>query len=101
MKFLKHRYIPKEKYLNAFLGYGPEDSHFVLELTYNYGIKSFNISARFGYFEIAIEDIYKRVEDGSQPLGSNVEVILVAGKYRQKSHNFLLSSSKIIKTFSS
>ena len=51
-----------------------------MELTYKDGIESYDISPRFGYFEIAIEDIYKRVEDGSQPLGSNVEVILVAGK---------------------
>ena len=36
MKLLRKRDIPEEKYTNAFLGYGPEDSHFVVELTYSY-----------------------------------------------------------------
>ena len=36
MKVLRKRDIPEEKYTNAFLGYGPEDSHFVVELTYSY-----------------------------------------------------------------
>lgn len=35
MKVLRKRDIPEEKYSNAFLGYGSEDSHFSLELTYS------------------------------------------------------------------
>lgn len=35
MKLLRKRDIPEERYTNAFLGYGPEDSHFVVELTYS------------------------------------------------------------------
>lgn len=35
MKLLRKRDIPEERYTNAFLGYGPEDSHFVIELTYS------------------------------------------------------------------
>jgi lactoylglutathione lyase len=35
MKLLRKRDIPEERYANAFLGYGPEDSHFVIELTYS------------------------------------------------------------------
>ncbi|MFS7965278.1 putative lactoylglutathione lyase [Helianthus anomalus] len=35
MKLLRKRDVPEEKYTNAFLGYGPEDSHFVIELTYS------------------------------------------------------------------
>ena len=37
MKLLRYRDIPEEKYSNAFLGYGGEDTNFALELTYNYG----------------------------------------------------------------
>jgi lactoylglutathione lyase len=37
MKLLRKRDIPEERYTNAFLGYGPEDSHFVVELTYSKG----------------------------------------------------------------
>ncbi|KAG2657811.1 hypothetical protein PVAP13_1KG169300 [Panicum virgatum] len=36
MKMLRKRDIPEEKYTNAFLGYRPEDSHFVVELTYSF-----------------------------------------------------------------
>lgn len=25
------------------IGYGPEDNHFVIELTYNYGVKSYKM----------------------------------------------------------
>lgn len=63
MKLLRQRDIPEEKYSNAFLGYGPEDSHFVVELTYNYGVESYDIGTGFGHFAIATEDIYKLVED--------------------------------------
>ena len=35
MKLLRKRDIPEEKYTNAFLGYGPEDTNFVVELTYS------------------------------------------------------------------
>ena len=35
MKVLRMRDIPDEKYTNALLGYGPEETNFVLELTYS------------------------------------------------------------------
>lgn len=35
MKLLRKRDVPEEKYSNAFLGFGPEQSHFVVELTYS------------------------------------------------------------------
>ncbi|KAM0919158.1 hypothetical protein ACQ4PT_008389 [Festuca glaucescens] len=62
MKLLRKRDIPEERYTNAFLGYGPEDSHFVVELTYNYGVESYDIGSGFGHFGIAVEDVEKTVE---------------------------------------
>ncbi|PRQ48389.1 putative lactoylglutathione lyase [Rosa chinensis] len=38
MKLLWQRDIPDEKYSNAFLEFGPEETNFVMELTYNYGV---------------------------------------------------------------
>jgi len=35
MKLLRKRDIPEDRYSNAFLGYGPEDSNFTAELTYS------------------------------------------------------------------
>ncbi|KAJ6797129.1 putative lactoylglutathione lyase, chloroplastic [Iris pallida] len=62
MKLLRKRDIPEERYTNAFLGYGPEDSHFVVELTYNYGVDKYDIGAGFGHFGIAVEDVSKTVD---------------------------------------
>ena len=47
MKLLRKRDIPEEKYSNAFLGFGPEESHFVAELTYSTFVLSL-----FFYMEI-------------------------------------------------
>jgi len=63
MTLLRKRDIPEEKYSNAFLGFGPEDSHFVVELTYNYGVDKYDIGTGFGHFAIATQDVYKLVED--------------------------------------
>ena len=38
MKLLRKRDVPEEKYTNAFLGFGPEDTNFALELTYSMSI---------------------------------------------------------------
>jgi len=63
MKLLRKRNVPEEKYANAFLGFGPEESHFVVELTYNYGVDKYDIGTGFGHFAIATPDVYKLAED--------------------------------------
>ncbi|VAI38535.1 unnamed protein product [Triticum turgidum subsp. durum] len=62
MKLLRKRDIPEEKYTNAFLGYGPEETNFAIELTYNYGVDSYDVGAGFGHFGIATDDVGKTVE---------------------------------------
>ncbi|KAJ8446515.1 hypothetical protein Cgig2_027477 [Carnegiea gigantea] len=62
MKLLRKRDRPEERYTNAFLGYGPEDSHFVVELTYNYKADKYDIGTGFGHFGIAVEDVSKAVD---------------------------------------
>ncbi|XP_024985665.1 probable lactoylglutathione lyase, chloroplastic [Cynara cardunculus var. scolymus] len=62
MKLLRQRNIPEERYANAFLGYGPEESNFVIELTYNYGVDKYDIGTGFGHFGIAVEDVAKTVD---------------------------------------
>ncbi|KAL6843367.1 hypothetical protein ACP4OV_027080 [Aristida adscensionis] len=63
MKLLRKRDVPEEKYTNAFLGFGPEDTNFALELTYNYGVDKYDIGAGFGHFAIANEDVYKLADN--------------------------------------
>ncbi|KAI8006410.1 hypothetical protein LOK49_LG07G00212 [Camellia lanceoleosa] len=46
----------KERYTNAFRGYGLKDSQFVIELTYNYGVDEYDIGTGFGHFGITVDD---------------------------------------------
>ncbi|XP_013693511.2 lactoylglutathione lyase GLX1-like [Brassica napus] len=62
MKVSRQRDVPKEKYSNAFMGFGSEKSHFAVELTYNYGVSSYEIEDGFGHFTISTQDVYKMVE---------------------------------------
>ncbi|PWZ44137.1 Lactoylglutathione lyase [Zea mays] len=63
MKLLRKRDVPDEKYTNAFLGFGPENTNFAVELTYNYGVDKYDIGTGFGHFAIANDDVYKLAEN--------------------------------------
>lgn len=52
----------QEKYRNAFLGYGPEDTNFCLELTENYDKDNYDLGTGFGHFALALPDVYKTCE---------------------------------------
>eukprot|EP01018_Ginkgo_biloba_P026885 Gb_19631 [translate_table: standard] len=45
--------------MNAFVGFDLEETHFVVELTYNYGIDKNNLGTSFGHFNIMVKDVYK------------------------------------------
>jgi lactoylglutathione lyase len=49
---------PEQKYSLAFVGYGPESEHAVLELTYNYGVDRYDIGTAYGHVAIAVDDAY-------------------------------------------
>ena len=57
MKLLRQRDYPDGKFTLAFLGYGPEDSHPAIELTYNYGVTEYELGTGFGHVAIGVEDI--------------------------------------------
>ncbi len=57
MKQLRYRDIPDEKYTNAFIGFGPETTNFCMELTYNYGVDSYDIGTGFGHFGLAVTSV--------------------------------------------
>ncbi|KAK2079587.1 Lactoylglutathione lyase [Prototheca wickerhamii] len=62
MQLLRERDVPEEKYKNVFLGFGPEDKHTALELTYNYDREEYDLGEGFGHFAVASTDIYKLAE---------------------------------------
>jgi lactoylglutathione lyase len=58
MKVLRKRDFPDGKFTLAFLGYGPEDSHPAIELTYNYGVTSYELGTAYGHVAIGVDDIH-------------------------------------------
>ncbi len=62
MKLLRTTDRPEQKYSLAFVGYGDEREHAVLELTYNYGVDRYDLGAAFGHIAIAVDDAYAACE---------------------------------------
>jgi lactoylglutathione lyase len=57
MKLLRKTDRPDQKYTLAFVGYGDEQSHAVLELTYNYGVDRYDLGSAYGHIAIAVDDV--------------------------------------------
>jgi lactoylglutathione lyase len=62
MTLLRRTDRPEQKYSLAFVGYGPEESNAVLELTYNYGVDSYEMGGAFGHIAIEVPDAHKACE---------------------------------------
>jgi lactoylglutathione lyase len=59
MKLLRREAFPEGKFTLAFVGYGPEDSNTVIELTYNWDQKDpYEIGSGFGHLALGVNDIY-------------------------------------------
>ena len=59
MKVLRQQDFPDGKFTLAFVGYGPESDHTVLELTYNYGVDSYDMGKAYGHIALEVDDAYK------------------------------------------
>ncbi|MDQ2100324.1 MAG: lactoylglutathione lyase [Tychonema bourrellyi B0820] len=58
MKLLRQKEYPDGKFTLAFVGYGEESDHTVLELTYNWGVEKYNLGDAYGHIAIGVDDIY-------------------------------------------
>ncbi len=56
MKLLRTTDRPDQKYTLAFVGYGDEREHAVLELTYNHGVDRYDLGSAYGHIAIAVSD---------------------------------------------
>jgi lactoylglutathione lyase len=56
MKLLRKTDRPDQRYTLAFVGYGDEREHAVLELTYNYGVERYDLGDAYGHVAIAVPD---------------------------------------------
>ena len=59
MRLLRSTDRPEQKYALAFVGYGDESDHAVLELTYNHGVDSYEMGSAYGHIAIGVDDAAK------------------------------------------
>lgn len=62
MKLLRQKDYPDGKFTLAFVGYGDESDHTVLELTYNWGVDQYELGSAYGHIAIGVDDIYSTCE---------------------------------------
>jgi lactoylglutathione lyase len=63
MKLLRQNDYPDGQFTLAFVGYGDESDHTVIELTHNWGVESYEIGTGYGHIALGVEDIYKACDD--------------------------------------
>jgi len=59
MTLLRRHEYPDGKFTLAFVGFGDEKDHAVIELTYNWDVASYDKGNAFGHIAIEVEDAYK------------------------------------------
>ncbi|MDJ0518354.1 MAG: lactoylglutathione lyase [Okeania sp. SIO2F4] len=58
MKLLRQKDYPGGEFTLAFVGYGDESDHTVLELTYNWGTDKYDLGDAYGHIALGVDDIY-------------------------------------------
>lgn len=56
MQLLRRKDYPNGKFTLAFVGYGDEADHTVIELTHNWGTDSYDLGDGFGHIALAVDD---------------------------------------------
>lgn len=59
MKLLRQSENQEYKYTLAFIGYGEESDSTVIELTYNWGVDSYDLGNAYGHIALEVDDVYK------------------------------------------
>ncbi len=63
MTLLRKKEYPSGRFTLAFVGYGDEAEHSVVELTYNWDTHSYDLGSGFGHLAVGVEDVYKTCDD--------------------------------------
>ena len=58
MTMLRKTENPEYKYTLAFVGYGSNPDHAELELTYNWGVDSYEMGSAYGHIALGVTDAY-------------------------------------------
>jgi lactoylglutathione lyase len=62
MQLLRTTDRPEQKYSLAFVGYASNPEQAELELTYNYGVNTYDMGGAYGHVALGVEDIYASCE---------------------------------------
>lgn len=62
MKVLRQHDFPDGQFSLAFVGYGHEAHHTVIELTYNYGVESYDMGKAYGHIALEVDDAAQACE---------------------------------------
>lgn len=62
MQLLRRSDYPEGRFTLAFVGYGDEADHTVLELTHNWDTESYDLGAGYGHIAIEVDDAYAACE---------------------------------------
>ncbi|MBC8212940.1 MAG: lactoylglutathione lyase [Gammaproteobacteria bacterium] len=62
MTLLRQKEYPDGEFTLAFIGYGDESSHTVIELTYNWGRDQYELGNAFGHIALEVDDVYSATE---------------------------------------
>lgn len=63
MRLLRKKDYPGGRFTLAFVGYGDESDHTVVELTHNWDTEHYDIGAGFGHLALGVEDIYRTCDE--------------------------------------
>ena len=62
MTLLRTSENPEYKYSLAFVGYGPESDEAVIELTYNWGVESYDLGNAYGHIALEVDNAAEACE---------------------------------------
>lgn len=63
MRVLRRKDYPDGKFTLAFVGYGDEANHTVLELTHNWETPKYELGSGYGHIAIEVPDAYRACEE--------------------------------------
>lgn len=62
MRLLRRQDYPEGEFTLAFVGYGDESDHAVIELTYNWGVGRYDRGDAYGHIAIEVDDVYQAAD---------------------------------------
>ena len=63
MKLLRQKDYPDGRFTLAFVGYGDEKDHTVIELTHNWDTDHYELGNGFGHLAIEVKDVYQAADE--------------------------------------